>query len=70
MLLKTSPFEGGVQVIAFAPALIVSSIVSLVGPPVAMIGISGCFLLISLTTEAVFEAAETLNILAPASILL
>ena len=52
MSLKTSPFEGGVQVIALAPASIVSRMESSVGPPVAMIGKSGNSLLIFLTTFA------------------
>ena len=61
---------GGVQVIAFAPASIVERIDSLVGPPVAIIGMSGCRLRISLTTFVVLPAADTLNIFAPASSLL
>ena len=63
--LKTSPLVGGVHVIAFAPASIVSSIDSSVGPPVAIIGNSGNSRRISLTIEAVFLAADTLKIVAP-----
>ena len=43
---KISPLDGGVYVIALAPASIVSKIDSFVGPPVAMIGTFGNFSLI------------------------
>ena len=36
----TSPFDGGVQVMAFAPASMVFLIESSVGPPVAIMGMS------------------------------
>ena len=46
--------DGGVKVIALAPASMVSFIDSSVGPPVAIIGNSGNLLLIFLTILGVF----------------
>ena len=54
---------------AFAPASMVRLMLSLVGPPVAMIGISGYFARIFATTSGVFPAAEIFRIPAPAAIL-
>ncbi len=45
---------GGVYVIAFAPASMVSFMLASLGPPVAIIGKSGYRFLISLTMYAVF----------------
>ncbi len=54
---------------AFAPASIVSRMVSSVGPPVAIIGTVGKESRIIFTILGVSLAAETLNIFVPASIL-
>ena len=59
MSLKTSPFVGGVHVTAFAPAAIVALMVSSVGPPVAIIGMSGYFLRIFSISSGVLAAADT-----------
>ncbi len=67
MLLNNSAVVGGVKVIALAPAFTVASTDSLFGPPVAMIGTSGNFSLIALTTSGVRAAADTLSMSAPAS---
>ena len=65
----TSADGWGVYVIAFAPASIVFIILSIVGPPVAIIGKFGNSSLIFLTILGVFFPPDTFNIEAPASIL-
>ena len=66
----SAELNSGVYVIAFAPASIVSCIVSSVGPPVAIMGNVGYLLRIDLTIFAVCLPPETLNIVAPAFTLL
>ena len=56
---KISPLDGGVHVMALAPALMVSRMLSSVGPPVAMMGTSGCCSRMRRTTAGVSAAAET-----------
>ena len=64
---NSSPLDGGVYVIALAPASIVSKIDSLVGPPVAIMATSGYSFRISATIDAVAAAPDTFKISAPAS---
>ena len=63
---KISPLDGGVHVMALAPARMVSRMLSSVGPPVAMMGTSGCCSRMQRTTAGVSAAAETLKMSAPA----
>ena len=63
---NSSPLDGGVYVIALAPASIVSKIDSLVGPPVAIMATSGYSYRISATIDAVAAAPDTFKISAPA----
>lgn len=64
---NSSPLDGGVYVIALAPASIVSKIDSFVGPPVAIMATSGYSFRISATIDAVAAAPDTFKISAPAS---
>ena len=52
---------------ALAPASTVAEMLSGVGPPVAIMGTSGNFSRMRLTTSGVRDAAETLSMDAPAS---
>ncbi len=65
---NSSPLEGGVYVMALAPAWMVSRMVSSVGPPVAMMGTSGNLSRMERTMAGVLPAPDTLSISAPASI--
>ena len=65
---KSSPLLGGEQVIAFAPAWMVSRIVSSFGPPVARIGMFGNCARMRRTICGVAAAPDTLRKSAPASI--
>lgn len=64
---NSSPVVGGVMVMAFAPARMVSKMLSSVGPPVAMMAACGYCSRMWRTMLAVSAAPETLKISVPAS---